>query len=305
MPLPRSKWLHVLLTNGPNEASPPPETATFFDFAMLGLTILLLGAANVVFVSLDLAVYDASNVHVVHELVANVTAPDHLAPLRYFTWIGFLVSVFLTFRASIAMGWIKDKGMDLSLGLDAVFRLVYDGSFLYVASAVKDKIFDPEHLPQGVFLALVVGFAALYTVAFEIWRDRNIKFTYNRVTKSPLTAFAIAVCALIVVLVVVNLLLTAWRVSVFFFTVYTTVLLFVVSAHVVAWLVCHTHGTAYMHIHHYYLALLGAHACIFGTNSSVVIQAGFVAVYLHGLSVFGPESIFGVSRPEVKSALGV
>lgn len=287
---PRSKWVHGIL--GGTEES-VPETATTFDFAMLGLTILLLGAANIVFISLDLAEYDASNVHVVHELVANVTAPDNLAPLRYFTWIGFLVGAFLAFRIVVALDWIKDKGMGLSFGLDALFRLVYDGSFLYVAAAIKDKIFYPEHLPQGVFLALILGFIIVYTVAFEVWRDRDIKVTYDRITKSPLTAFAVAVCAGIVILVFVNLLLTAWRVGVFFFTVYATILFFVIGAHVVAWLVCNAHGTAYIHLHHYYIAILCAHACIFGSNSSMVIQSGFVAVYIHGIAVFGPETIFG------------
>lgn len=283
--------MHGLLATGTPEA--PPERATVFDFAMLGLTILLLGAANIVFISLDLAEYDASHVHVVHELVANVTAPDNLAPLRYFTWIGFVVSVFLAFRTAVALSWIRDKGMSLSFGLDAVFRLVYDASFLYVAASIKDKIFFPEHLPQGVFLALILGFTLVYTVVFEVWRDRDIKFTYERITKSPLTAFAVTVCAGIVVLVLVNLLLTAWRVSVFFFTVYTTVVFFVIGAHAVAWLVCTAHGSAYVHLHHYYVALLCAHACIFGSNSSMVVQAGFVGVYLHGISVFGPETIFG------------
>ncbi len=263
------------------------------DYAFALASILCLGSVLVVFISLDLAEYDPAHPHAMHELVVNVTAPDHLAPGRYFAWIGFLTGVFLVYRTVVSLtDWLGPERMTSTRkGLDALSRLVYDGSFLYVASGVRDKVFYPsERIPYGVFLALVTLFSAAYAVAFRLLQDKSIAVTRARLSSSPVLWFTVILpSACIVVLTVVYHMMTAWRVSAAFFSVYVSVVAFVFGFHAIS--------IGYVdHLHHWYWALLCAHACVFNTDASIVAQAAFVAIYIHGVAMFGPTSIYADAK---------
>lgn len=268
-------------------------TQRFVRYLPALISVLALGSILVTFVALDLSTYDASRPHAFSHADA---AADRLDPGRLFAWLGLLAAVFVAYRciyavfpdALVTVAQDKTRGeMTGPQTWEAGLRILYDGSFLYVAAGLKEKIYaTKERIPDGVFLALVVAFSFAYAAAFRISDKRRIEITASRY--SPWMWIMVVFPAVaVVVLVVTYHLMTAARVSWDFFVLYTVVVGFVLGFTLLLWV-----WGVIKHVHHFWWALLCAHLCVFNTDAGVVAQSGFVGVYLHGISVFGPASIF-------------
>lgn len=193
--------------------------------------------------------------------------------------------------------------------LNDVARLLYDASFLFVSGGVRSKI---DRRPE-LYVGCLIGYAVIYASIFEAFKKRKIVIVWNRhrrqigqrdlgvecdpdtLQKHPELDESTNVDAIIVgvvgflglVFLSIDLLMTAWTVSPSFFAVYTTIFFVVVGVH--AFMMMYAQ---HYHVHHWALALLGAHACVFDSMTSTTAQAMFVAVYVHGMACFGAENVF-------------
>lgn len=252
------------------------------------LAIIALSVPLLVLISIDLSSYDANRRHDTMDLT-NHTTPDAASYGRFFTWIVFLCTAFASFTVYREMAEVDHYRNDA----EALSRLLYDGSILYFIAGVRDKIwYAHERIPPGVFLSLIFGFAVVYTFAFAKitpnTKTDHIVVTMKRIMRSPSILFLIFIPALIVIcVVVVYHLMTAWRVSASFFGVYIGIVATFVVYHAGLAMV---YGERF-HFHHWYIALFCTHACLFNTDTSIVCQAAFLAIYLHGICVFGPDPV--------------
>lgn len=253
------------------------------------LFIILLSVPLLTLVSIDLSAYDASRKHDMTMELTNHTMPDAASFGRYFTWILFLITAFALY--TVYREYISESRMITSHdrnGAEALSRLVYDGTLLYLVAGIKDKIwYAHQSIPPGVFLALIFGFSILYTVFFENLRER-VTMTSDRIERSPSVLILVIFPALGVLSTVITYhLMTAWRVSPEFFGLYLGIVLLFIAYHIGLWL---AYGKRF-HLHHWYTGLFCAHACLFNTDASIVCQAAFMAVYIHGMCVFGPDPV--------------
>lgn len=214
--------------------------------------------------------------------------PDNYAALRYLAWLAVISAVFGLYQLTddAALRTHQEKA-------EALSRLLYDGSFLYAAAGIREKIFEPERpLLMGSFLVWYAYFALLYTVGFLVVNSVvHVTLTPEHMYKRW---WAVIPAGAVVLLALSNQLYAAWRVSETFFTAYVSVASIVVLAH---FLVPLLYSRVRVHLHHWYWALLCAHACIFNTPASQVSQAMFFAVYMHGVCVFGADEVFEDATP--------
>lgn len=268
--------------------------------------VLGFAAPLLVFIGLDLDGYDPARSHHLPE-ITNQTMPDALSPARYVGWVAFLTALFLAYQAAHLWGLGVPSRLTPASGGEALTRLLYDGSLLFVVAGVRDKLYwAEERVPDGVFVGLVALYSLAFSVAFRISEEGKRgegKIEVKCATLTPGKLLFVVLPALGVVLTaVVYHLMTAWRVSPAFFYLYLTVVLLVVVGHAAFWVTDHLWASfgGRFHLHHWYWGLLCAHACVFNTDASLVCQAAFVAVYAHGVSVFGPTSIFEDEAPGPK-----
>lgn len=250
--------------------------------------IVLFAFPLLFFMGWDFIEYDPAHTHHMLEL-NNHTIPDHLSPARYIGWISYLVFVFGTYQIVIG------KHNRISGG-DSISRLLYDGSLLYVVAGIRDKVYwTEERIPDGVFIGLITLYSMAFAVCF--WMSKHIGHTVV-IKLSAMTwsmfVWVFVPSAGVIITTVVYHLMTAWRVSPDFFYVYLTVVIVWIVAHsIAAW----RYGNS-LHLHHWYWALYASHACIFNTDASMMCQAAFIAIYLHGVSVYGSTSIFEPEKGE-------
>jgi len=196
---------------------------------------------------------------------------DPLTPAYFFAFVGAL---------AVAFALLTPLSPKRGRRQNDVARLFYDAAFLFLASNVRLKVDRSPGLYVGCFCAYLV----VYTGAFEICKRRNVVIVPNINCSSALALLAalVALCPL-----AANFLFAAWRVSVDFFVVYASVFFsaFAIGVFMI-W------SAPSFHLHHRLTSLLAAHACVFATDVSIVSQAMFLAVYVHGMSVFGAEKAF-------------
>lgn len=194
--------------------------------------------------------------------------------LPYF--IGFASVLFLCF---IPLATLRQGARN---SLDDTLRLLYHSAFLYVAAGIRPKLETNAPLYVGCF----VGFYVLYTAAFATANTR-LHITLEKDNVSWAAVFAVAFCAPTLVLLFSNLMFRAHAVSPAFFVLYV-VIFFVVLLILMGLML---QSTKY-HLHHWFLSLACAHACVFTNDVCLVAQALFLASYVHGMGLFGQERMF-------------
>jgi hypothetical protein len=261
------------------------------------ILILVVSLPLVVVTSIDLSAYDASKRHDMSMELTNHTTPDAASFGRFFAWMTFLSVMFGAYYWFYYIFQTEDeRPLNIQLHYktynagEAMSRLLYDGAILYVVAGIRDKIWYPhQNIPLGVFLALVAGFSFTYAFIFHnLPASENITVTAKRVQKNPeIIPLIFLPAAAVISLAMTYHLMTAWRVSPEFFGLYVGVIALFLLYHVALYVAYDDR----FHLHHWYVGLFAAHACIFNTDVSIVCQAAFIGIYVHGIAVFGPDSI--------------
>ena len=203
------------------------------------------------------------------DVVTDVDVPS----IAYFLgWISITTIVFIVTRHALSNGPVVFN--DLS-------RFVYQSSFLYAAAEIRPKIDTYPYILIPTFFAYLVAFS----IVFKRFKNLEIRLVpeLNRNT-----VVAVCIVGAYACVFVSDLFYSAWRVSVDFFIVYVVLFLTGVAAY--AFIVSFV--SPQWHAHHWFLALMFAHACVFVTPSVTLAQAMFLAVHVHGMAVFGPDPLF-------------
>lgn len=256
-----------------------------WTYAFYTLATLVMSAPIVALAAVDLAAYDAALPHVLPEL-NNHTMPDAASFGLLGAWLAFVGACML------ALQWVFD-GHDETGRPEAYVRAAYDSAVLYALGGVRDKLWHPPApFPPASFLGLVVGFLLAYSTAFGALEMPKAKEDRTALAPGKLggayrVLFFIVPAALVIAVVAVYHLMTAWRVSPAFFGLYLGVALLWIVGHVALACVARQYE-----LHHWYLGLFGAHASLFNTWPGLVCQAAFLALYIHGMGVYGPTPVF-------------
>ncbi|CAE8649832.1 unnamed protein product, partial [Polarella glacialis] len=167
---------------------------------------------------------------------------------------------------------------------------------LAVIGRVQSRISDDPAL----FLLLLTYFTVFYSILFEMVRHINLHISSSLARNLP--GLCIVVSALLVIagVLVVHLRL-AFAQGNEFGMVYVGWVTFALLGHTaiqampVEWLASDAKLAAQgarLHVHHWYWSFLAAHFAIFGSPLSMLAQAAFLGIYIHGAACFGAEAIF-------------
>lgn len=193
-------------------------------------------------------------------------------------WLLFLVAAYAGLRSATARLKLALPPRTRDDHGNEIVRLVYCGVMLAIAGGVGGRI---RHQPW--FLAVIVLYIIAYTAVYEC--GRKFRIVLGSECSHSMSAFAISFFSCILgVFVGICLFITAFRVSLDFFTLYITCVIIIVALHagLFGW------GVR-IHVHHWYWGLLAAHICVFRTDLSMVAQAMAIAIYIHGAACFGHE----------------
>jgi hypothetical protein len=210
-------------------------------------------------------------------------------------WLGTLLVVYLLYRLLGRRVGIKLHEKTLAKHKDDILRLVYFGMTMAavggIATRIEEGVVNTE---TGLrFIPLTLAYCVFFTFIFELVKERDITLSVGLFeNKIGLIVVFMAFCTCILVLVC--LFLTAWQVSSGFFAMYCGVSAVGSLAHLAMFcpVVPGVPGRSYLHLHHWYWSVPLAHMCVFHTDVSMIAQAIFLAVHIHGVDCFGVEPLF-------------
>lgn len=214
-------------------------------------------------------------------------------------WLLVLLAIYLAFRVLGPKLGIKLHDKTLAKHKDDLLRLLYFGMAMATMGGISARIEEGVVNTQtGLsFIPLVVCYSVFYTFIFELLKDKNITISIGLFDPSvpKLTIIVLLTSVLTCLLVLVCLFLTAYQVGQGFFAMYCGVTAVGFVLHAFMFLVsCFPgiDGRSFVHLHHWYWSVPLAHMCVFHTDVSMLSQAIFLAVHVHGVDCFGVEPLF-------------
>ena len=210
-------------------------------------------------------------------------------------WLGMLVVVYFVYRLLGRRVGIKLHDKTLAKHKDDILRLVYFGMTMAavggIATRIEEGVVNTETgLP---FIPLTLAYCVFFTFIFELVKERDITLSIGLFeNKVGMLVVFLAFCTCLLVLVA--LFLTAWQVSTSFFAMYLGVCLVGLFAHIAMFcpVIPGVAGRSHLHLHHWYWSVPLAHMCVFHTDVSMLAQAIFLAVHIHGVDCFRVEPLF-------------
>jgi len=219
--------------------------------------------------------------------------PKFLSALS--TWLGFLIVVYFFYRIFGRRIGIKLHDKTLAKHKDDLLRLVYFGMTMAAVGGIATRIEEGvvNHETGLTFIPLTLAYCVFFTFIFELVKERDITLSIGLFeNKIGLFVVFLAFCTCLMVLAA--LFLTAWQVSPSFFAMYVGVSVVGLISHLVMFcpIIPGVAGRSYLHLHHWYWSVPLAHMCVFHTDVSMLAQAIFLAVHIHGVGCFGVEPLF-------------
>lgn len=216
-------------------------------------------------------------------------------------WLGVLLLLYLMLWAFGKAGFkVNHKSPDQHK--DDILRMLYYGIVLGSLGGVAGRIDSSSSLdgsggsggPGGdsgsTYFPLAVGYYCIvFTAMFELVRDYQIELSVNGFTSSIVSILVVVSSMALCILVVVSHVLAAARISRDFLSIYANVILGCFLVHLILFL---PSKHVSVHVHHWYWSLPLAHMCIFNTDVSMIAQAMFLGIHVHGVACFGIESLF-------------
>eukprot|EP00667_Euglena_gracilis_P018436 EG_transcript_19586 len=139
-----------------------------------------------------------------------------------------------------------------------------------------------DRAQRGLFILLTLYSVLMYSLLFEVAPGVSIKVDVLKVD----TVICLAFAAVVVGVVLAHHLLVVSRQAGLFQVLYCSALLVAITGVVTG--VSH----AKMHVHHYWWGWVLAHFFSLGTRASLAAQAVCVALFVHGISMFGCDRLF-------------
>ncbi|KAH9261924.1 hypothetical protein BASA81_000580 [Batrachochytrium salamandrivorans] len=214
-------------------------------------------------------------------------------------WLIVLLLIYLGFRVIGPRLNIKLHDKTLAKHKDDLLRLLYFGMAMATMGGISARIEEGiVNTETGLsFIPLVVGYCVFYTFIFELLKDKDITLSVGLFDPAvpKLTLVVLLTSFVTCVLVLACLFLTAYQVSESFFAMYCGVALAGFLLHAFLFVVsCFpgVSGKSFVHVHHWYWSVPLAHLCVFHTDVSMLSQAIFLAVHMHGVDCFGVEPLF-------------
>jgi len=210
-------------------------------------------------------------------------------------WLGTLLLLYVAYRVIGRKVGIKLHEKTIAKHKDDILRLVYYGMTMAAVSGIASRIEEGVvNSETGLsFIPLTIAYCVFFTFIFELVKERDITLSIGLFeNKIGLLVVFLAFCTCLLVLTA--LFLTAWQVSTSFFAMYTGVFLVGFFSHLAMFcpVVPGLPGRSYLHLHHWYWSVPLAHMCVFHTDVSMLAQAIFLAVHIHGVDCFGVEPLF-------------
>jgi hypothetical protein len=210
-------------------------------------------------------------------------------------WLAVLLLVYVLYRVMGRRVGIKLHEKTLAKHKDDLLRLVYFGMTMAavggIATRIEEGVVNTE---TGLsFIPLTLAYCVFFTFIFELVKERDITLSIG-LFENKMGLFVVSLAFCTCVLVIAALFLTAYQVSPSFFAMYTGVFIVGLLAHITMF--CPgfpgVPGRSYLHLHHWYWSVPLAHMCVFHTDVSMLAQAIFLAVHIHGVDCFGVEPLF-------------
>lgn len=210
-------------------------------------------------------------------------------------WLLVLLVVYFAYRTLGRKLGIKLHDKTLAKHKDDLLRLVYFGMTMAAVGGIAKRIEEGvvNHETGLTFIPLTLCYCIFFTIIFELVKERDITLSVG-LMDNKIGLFVVCLGFVTGLLVVSVLFVTAWEVGPNFFAMYLGVTLVGLLAHVIMFFpwVPGVQGRSYLHLHHWYWSVPLAHMCVFHTDVSMLAQAIFLAIHIHGVDCFGVEPLF-------------
>jgi len=211
-------------------------------------------------------------------------------------WLVLISALYVFLRFIGRCLPIKAHTKDFAHHKNDVVTLVGVGLIIGVVgrAGVRMHSGDAESITGMTFPSLVVWYTLFYTVLFEVLRP--VKLTLSSDIAGNLPALVISLASFVVLLGVLlgHLVLAISQPAPF----RNSYLIWVALGAAVHFMLFGIHrapgvdGQAHLHLHHWYWPVPMALTTVFPTDMSMLAQAMFVGIALHGLACFGAEPLF-------------
>uniref|UniRef100_A0A7S1HXF0 Uncharacterized protein n=1 Tax=Eutreptiella gymnastica TaxID=73025 RepID=A0A7S1HXF0_9EUGL len=214
-------------------------------------------------------------------------------PMAY--WLATIVALYILLRLLGKFVPIKMHKKSLAKHKEDILQMLYFGTAQAVISGAAARVASGQvnYMTGLSFLPLLSVFTLYYTLLFEVVRD--CKFTLSSDLVSNLPALITFIVSFAVIVgVVISHLLQAWAQPSDFREPYFWWSGITVFIHAVLFLPGFPgiRDRSYLHLHHWYWPLPLAHFAVFPTDISLIAQALFTGIHIHGIACFGAETLF-------------
>ena len=263
-----------------------------WDFIKLGCFIILY---LILFIPLLIAIVREFQIVEQEQIQVSIMSGSGLAMV---IWLGTISLLYLLLWCLGKAGF-KVNHKTSAQHRDDLLRMLYYGIVMASLGGVAGRIDNQNNRPY--FPVVVAYYCIVFAAMFELVRDYNIQLstttaTVNvaaNVTKSVVSGIVVVSGVAICMLVIASHVYSAFRVpNREFLTLYANLVIGCLVVHAILFLPMGIRSTASIHVHHWYWSLPLAHMCIFNTDVSMISQAMFLGIHIHGVSCFGIEQIF-------------
>eukprot|EP00667_Euglena_gracilis_P013245 EG_transcript_13654 len=211
-------------------------------------------------------------------------------------WLGLLFGLYASLRSIGQWLPLKMHRKSPAAHKNDVTQLAYMGMALAVTAGLAARMTSVETdetigLP---FSHLTVFYTLFYTLLFEVLRPINMTLSSDMVGNVP-ALLTFAACMIVLLGIFAGHLRHALSQPPAFRNAYLAWIVVGAAFHAGILLrpsIAGVPGRAYLHLHHWYWPLPFAHMAIFRSELSMLSQAMFLGIFIHGAACFGCEPLF-------------
>lgn len=201
-------------------------------------------------------------------------------------WLSLIILLYTAYRL-LFRRW-KHHPKTIVQHKEDFIKFIYIGICMSALAGVAIRVDT-----NVAFIPFVCFYSVLYGILFELATKWKITLT-THILRNPIGILISVITVILCLLTLIALCMMAWQVSITFFTIYMSAF---VSLGLVHFMLAFPilpgfTGISYFHVHHWYWSVILAHFCIFQTEASMIAQAIFLAIHIHGVSCFGMDPLF-------------
>jgi hypothetical protein len=211
-------------------------------------------------------------------------------------WLAALMALYVFLRTLAQYVPIKTHSKSAASHKEDILRMLHCGIAIAVLGGVSARLESGrvDGVTNLSFIPLVTVFTLFYTLLFEVVRDVKMTLSADMAQNIP-TLVTFTSSLLVIIAVVRSHASHAWMQPPAFRNAFFGWTALILMVHILLFFVPRlpgTEGVAYLHLHHWYWPLPLVHLCVFPTDVSMLAQAMFLGVAIHGIACFGTERMF-------------